>query len=279
MSLSADRLTGASMPTQLMGQPSLAPKENATVTTVGKQDTVTISNPASIRPPLVVRDVASLTHSGYLISGPQLQAAMAKAHQFHYGEVPTELQSALGQSDADIWKSINHLGKTMYGNRLTRGESKTVTLKKGGQATLDYLGEGMHGVVYKLTAGDQSYAFKVFHPATAGTGIPFNEVANGAFLTSHGVSDASKLFMANPDKNWTMMEYIPHDANLAERSGPSMAELGITLSDEGTKNRINGILIDHGGTLKAPRQFRLSDNRMAYILSKIQAPNLLKRFL
>jgi len=220
-----------------------------------------------------------IAHTGSLLTPEQLKAAMKKEKNFNFGTAPDALKRALGQSDAEIHASLNHLGASLYKSQLARGESREIALKKGGSATVAYLDHGFTSVVYKLSVGGQNYVMKVFRPGTAGTDIAYRDVANGAFLNAHEVADASRLYMANPEKNWTLMEHIGPEANLTDRPGKTLAELGFESSDDGGKNRINGILVDHGSTLKLPAEYHADEGLFREALQQISAPSLLKRLL
>lgn len=144
---------------------------------------------------------------------------------------------------------------------------------------LNYIGAGDFGRVYKISTPEKEFAFKIFRtpeqvinqieanlPLTndlppkskllfeaLALRAPYQEAANGFYFTARNTSDYSKLYLANPSKGWTLMEYI-NPGKTKKRSGTSLREQGYFIQDDFPKNRINGIRVDHGGVIE-----RLSD--------------------
>lgn len=115
---------------------------------------------------------------------------------------------------------------------------------------IERLDSGFAGDVYKLEAGGQEFVLKVFR----GDIMADREIAIGMHLTQgRQTSNLSDFFvgnLANDGSPWALMEFIPQTAKLEERVGQTLNEQNIKISDDNDKNKVNGIRIDHGGTVQ-----------------------------
>lgn len=172
----------------------------------------------------------------------------------YLGEIPVAFKRLEHRKDIDFFQGLDWLGhqlinpgrptlKERFGFPLHNPIKK---LLKSGALKYEYVGEGKTGTVYRLDLGGQSFAFKIF-----GEWLkefhPFREAATGLYFSAQPTRDLSMLYAANPREKWTLMEYIPATASLADRAGKTLFEQGYKLSDEHAKNRMNGIRVDHGG--------------------------------
>ena len=121
-------------------------------------------------------------------------------------------------------------------------------LKRQCGLTLDYIAGGTFGAVFKLTAGKQSYALKVFPDL-----INHHEALKAIHFTHKNVRDLAHCYWADSQEGWLLMEYIDSGTQLEDREGPSFAELGVSVTDIGRHddeigdhNDINGIIVDYG---------------------------------
>lgn len=133
---------------------------------------------------------------------------------------------------------------------LSQSEEDTLAaadLSLGDELRLAESGAGIAGKVFRLTMKGKELdrlALKIFKEEDHNV---YRETATGMFFTAQPTKDMSALYMAHPQKRWTLMEFIGPDARLADRPGQTMLEQGYQLSDSNAKNYVNGIRVDHGG--------------------------------
>lgn len=158
-------------------------------------------------------------------------------------ETPLEEGVILNQSHVD-----SLFPKSLI-KTLGRKKSPIETLFQNNEFKIKKLGAGVSGDVYQLSLNDESFAFKVFRPDRKGqkTQDVYREITVGSRLTKLGIRDISKLYAASTSNHpWTLMEYIGPDTKLDDRTGPTLKEMKIYVSDDNAKNRVNGILVDYG---------------------------------
>lgn len=112
---------------------------------------------------------------------------------------------------------------------------------------ISYLDSGEFGHVFKVSVGQQHYAFKVLRQ---GTVDEIAEIANGAYLTAKTTRDLARFHLGNVEKVWYLAEMIDQNSMpLVQRSGKTIEEQGFRFMDHDSadsSNRINGIRVDYG---------------------------------
>lgn len=214
----------------------------------------TFSRSAPRGQPLRFQGVKStrLLQGRLLVPGEYLQLALRYERNPYVGKAPPLLQEAMAGCVAKPQKILDDLAVEL--RRDPPKVRQNVIYELGSQVVLRvlYRSQGEDGLVYRLKIGGQTYAFKIFKEGSD----PYEEVANGVYLTARRTRDVSRFYMANPVKGWMLTEYIDKNTKLADRSGRTMEEQGFESDDDShAPNRINGILVDYGGELCVPHGY------------------------
>jgi hypothetical protein len=213
----------------------------------------TISSNRSAHAPIKFQGerATQLAKGKRLLPGEYLAMALRYERDPYVGKVPNGIQHELAGSEIEPKQLLEELAVDLSRNPLKRGRIQWYELGDK-SLKLSYLGAGEDGRVYRLQLGPRSYAFKVFKTY----GDPFEEAANGLYLTARKTRDVSRFYLANPSKKWMLTEYIGPETTLANRTGRTMEEQGFETNDDAHEpNRVNGILVDYGGELCVPRGY------------------------
>lgn len=201
------------------------------------------------------------------LTGKQLKNIATIDDDPYVGQSPIRLQVSLGLNHAQLCDALDDLAESLRPDpeldtpimdRIIESfHSPTETrMLNGHPVTLKKVGEGSFGVVYRLSDGENTYAFKVHREKDRFYGYPdhspFQEAATGQYLTAHNINkDVVRFYVSNPDLGWNLTEFVTPYANRNRRSGKTMHEAGIALSDERYNNRIGHVRVDLGGALRA----------------------------
>jgi hypothetical protein len=242
-------------PVYANSQPTLsvkAPKikdSNSSVVIRGFEDNFI----ASQTPKFQGRKATQLLNEGLLLKASQMRTVMSLDDDPYYGTVPAALLEAIGCTETQFRSGLEELVLTL---KKDKPEQLTYPLSKDKALQVNLAGEGTDARVYKISIDDKSYALKVFFEPGAGSAL--QETANGAFFNAHNTRDVSRLYFSNPSKRWTLMEFIGKDSRISTRSGLTMKQQQFGTDDEvHGPNKINHILVDHGGTLTIPESLAI----------------------
>jgi hypothetical protein len=204
--------------------------------------------------------IATETHQ----SGQQLAALLQADSDPYIGQSPDNLRTQTAMEETPLRLALDALAHRLRKrpNSAKQGLRKLNAPEPFTSQSIRKAGQGRMGQVYKLGETPNAFALKVFrHPSESMVEereieiAPFQETANGLFLTHRNTRNVSKFYLANPSKGWTLMEYISRKNNLNNRSGKTLDEQNLFLTDTGNPaNFINGIRVDHGDHLHKKSQ-------------------------
>jgi hypothetical protein len=205
------------------------------------------------------KKATQLLNEGRLMKASQLKTAFSLDEDPYYGETPAALTDATGCSDTEVRQALEKLVLILKKEESAGEKEFSFPVSNDKAIQVQYVAEGSDGRVFRLTAGGVSYALKVFLPS--GSGSAYQETANGAFFNAHNTSDVSRLYLSNPLNRWTLMEFVGPDVRLPYRNGKTMKEQQFSCDDETfPPNKINHILIDHGGALQVPEMLLMTSD-------------------
>lgn len=194
----------------------------------------------------------------------QLKTLLDADSDPYLGQGPEELQKATGLVDTRLEVLLDALATQLRKNpkrsrQALQNARKELALPESALENLPmrFVGEGGMGRVYKLGKSPKAFALKVYKTPwetwTSGrelAGAPFQEAANGIFMTHRNTRNVSRFYVANPFRNWSLMEYIGKGSKMENRLGRTLSEQNLSLSDSGhLPNFVNGIRVDHGDEL------------------------------
>lgn len=188
----------------------------------------------------------------------------------YIGQAPTELQADTGLKGEQLFRVLDQLSGQVqeYLRNFPSKDSprpEHTPMQKisrdGAEITLRLLGSGDFGIAYELNDGKRSYAFKVHREPDEGImedyfpeHSVYQEAANGMYLTTNLITkDVARFYASNPKQHWSLSEFILPTASVAERDGKTLKEVGLSMSDDGERNRVAHIRVDLGGEVKPLR--------------------------
>jgi hypothetical protein len=192
------------------------------------------------------------------VSPQTLQALLAVSPSPYVGRLPAPVVRSLlaaGVAPRQAFEALDALAAALQGVRAVPGLSLTARLggPTGPPLTLAPVGNGAFGSVYRLTLADQVLALKCYFEVDHITGShgPWGESAAALYWSRTRFRDLSQYHFGNPQAGWGVFEFIdPDTPPTRPRSGPSIYEQPVSLTDCGGENQINGIQVDYGGIVK-----------------------------
>lgn len=143
------------------------------------------------------------------------------------------------------------------------------------KATLTYAGSGNFGSVFKLSIGQEQFAFKAFFKRDSEFLFsgPYNESALGCYITAKNVRNMPHLIAANPQNGWIMSEFIDENFENPHFEGPKWQNLDMTVFDPFTDNELkddlgNKYRVDYGHLSNSERKKPALPLKISQLLTK-----------
>lgn len=170
----------------------------------------------------------------------------------YVGRLPGPLLQAGTARPKQVFKALDELAALLRPLRFLQASEGAFTIGDSKvPVSLDYVGMGGYGAVWKVTVGEKSFALKVYHRLEeVFSHGAYGEIATGLYLSRKNIKDLVKFHCGNPPQGWGLFEFISPTDTLRNRSGVSLSTLPVHLKDDCAENRINDIVIDYGGIEK-----------------------------
>jgi len=204
-------------------------------------------------------------HGSWPLTGKQLKNIVKVDANPYVGQTPMMLQAHLKMTDRQLFEYLDDLAEELRPEEdiplvdriLAEFHTPTQTITVNEHPLqIKKVGEGSFGVVYKLTDGEKSYAFKVHKSRDRFDGYsdhsPYQEAATGAYLTAHNIiKDVVRFHAANPEFGWTLSEFITlHRDDARKRDGFTLRQAGMAIGDNHYNNTIGNVRVDLGGPVR-----------------------------
>lgn len=226
---------------------------------------------SAVRTPMVLGDVLRMP----VASRPFLSAAdflkMTASYKMKVaGKLPQEFRTLFKGNLKKAFEFFDELAKLSRGHIFFSSHDKmkskiaypNVLPKKfemdsssGQKIKVEYVGSGAYGKVFRIDAGEKSFAFKAFHGGErpdVGHG-PVSEIRTDTVLSGEDYCNKSKFYIGNFEQQWSLSEYIDASKDsAAKRPGIRVEDARHDLAfgdphGTGGGNTINGIRVDPGG--------------------------------
>lgn len=164
------------------------------------------------------RYTSELLDRGFLMTINQLHQSLHRDTDPYYESFPPSLaQNIYRIRPREVLLPLFDNAAQQLQNAPSRipGEKRTLSIGNGEMLSFEYVASGSSGDVYKLKLPNcPPLAFKVANARKKNYGT-FEEIVNGAFYKAHKFTNTTKLYLANPYKDWSLMEfkYRPYQHN------------------------------------------------------------------
>jgi hypothetical protein len=196
------------------------------------------------------------------VSGETLRTACAASPTPWVGRLPDPLVTAIqasGGSPRQIYATLDDLAGLLRGVPVLAGCQLIGTLgPTGPRMTLEPIGSGVFGTVYRLTVAGQSVALKIYESLTPQETVhgAAAECATGLYLSPVHFRDLARFYGGNPCQGWALYEFIAPDQGRTQRRGPDLETWAgpevIRVDDQKLENQVAGVRVDYGGIRKRP---------------------------
>ncbi|MBY0402780.1 MAG: hypothetical protein K2X66_02700, partial [Cyanobacteria bacterium] len=185
------------------------------------------------------------------VSPETFQKALGVSSTPYIGKLPpvfVALMKETQESPKLVYQALDELMPLLRGLRSNEGVFQFQIGRSKTPVTLEYIGSGERGTVYKLLVKDQAFALKVYHNnALVSSQGSFGESSIGLYLGKRPMRDIAQFYFGNPKAGWGVVEFIPNDKTSNSRPGKSIQTLSAVLRDNHSGNKINGVRVDYGG--------------------------------
>ncbi len=193
------------------------------------------------------------------VSPETLQKLLNVSSTSYVGRLPVAFTSSMQESPKQVYQAFDELVHLLRGMRRLDDISFEFNIGNSKKpVTIQYVGSGAYGTVYKLTVNNQPFALKVYHEdnevSSHGT---FGESATGLYFSKKDLKDISKFYFGNPKAGWGVFEFVTKDMSPDKRKGQSIKDFPVSLGDDHGANSINGIRVDYGGISKGSKTVKI----------------------
>ncbi len=162
------------------------------------------------------------------------------------GQLPKEMRQEFPDAKpSELIHGLNQLGR-MLGEIVPLVPGPKFRLPEfsvllgGERIHVEYVGSGGWASVYKLSIGDQSYAFRVYYDRVDNGIGAYSDLAAGLFYTRHGITkDMVKTYAGNYQDRWVLAEFLDETTDINNREGMTLAEARFKFSAEKDSFEVN----------------------------------------